>query len=137
MGIIYSLLPPPFLKLEEENIGNFWSSLAFKLSFCNYRIKVFFIYTYHILWPGIKRDKTMTDKLIYMPNDNSHNCFLWKLQFVSRTFNLIKQPTKIQWKSPKLSSQWIRKRYKSLGTSVINSPFSPPFLIITHMNHII
>ena len=44
----------------------------------------------------------------------------------------MKQPFKIQWKSPKLLSQRIRKRYyKTYGTSVINSPMSPPSLHIS------
>ena len=39
------------------------------------------------------------------------------------------QPIKIQWKSLKLLSQRIRKRYyKTLGTSVTKSPMSPPSL---------
>ena len=34
------------------------------------------------------------------------------------------------FKSPKLSRQWIRKRYyKTIRTSVINSPMSPPSLV--------
>ena len=43
----------------------------------------------------------------------------------------LNEPTqiKIQWKSPKLLSQQLRKRFcKTLGTSVINSPMSPPSL---------
>ena len=43
------------------------------------------------------------------------------------TPNLMKQPIRIWMKSLKLLSESIRKRHnKTLGTSVINSPMSPP-----------
>ena len=43
----------------------------------------------------------------------------------------MKQPIKIQKKSPKLLSQLTRKRYnKTLETSVINSQMSPPSLLL-------
>ena len=57
-------------------------------------------------------DKTMADKLIYIPNNDTK-----KLRF---SVNQNSQ------RSPKLLSERIRKHYyKTLGTSVINSPLSP------------
>ena len=46
------------------------------------------------------------------------------------------QPIKIQLKSQKLLSQQIGKRhYKTLGTSVINTPMSPPSLICIRITY--
>ena len=57
---------------------------------------------------------------------SSQNSLLCRLQLVVETFgHSSQQPIKIQWKSPKLLSQRIRKRhYKTLGSSVINSLLS-------------
>ena len=53
-----------------------------------------------------------------------------RLQLMVKSFgHLQNQPIKIQWMSPKLLNQEIRKRNcKTLGTSVINMPLSPFFL---------
>ena len=65
----------------------------------------------------------MTDKLMYFFNDDTQNYSLQFLQtFEHSTWNN-------QSKFPKLLSQWIRNcYYKTLGTSAINSPMSPPSL---------
>ena len=52
------------------------------------------------------------------------------------THSLIKQSIKIKFKSSKLLSQLRRKRHNNLRTSVINSPMSPPSLIISRHNRI-
>ena len=47
------------------------------------------------------------------------------------TLNFMNQPIQIQWNWPKLLSQRIGIcYYKTLGTSVIYSPVSPPFLCV-------
>ena len=74
----------------------------------------------------------MADELMYIPNNDTQNYPYCRLQLVVRTLNLINQQIKIQLKSPKLLSQLIRKRYyKTLGTSVINSPM--PSLLWTRL----
>ncbi len=47
---------------------------------------------------GISRDKTMTDKLMYIPNDDTQNYLFCRLQLVIvGTFrHLLNQPIKIQ-----------------------------------------
>ena len=83
---------------------------------------------------GIERDKTMADKLMYIPNDVTQNYPFCRLQLVidmfgHLTINEIKILIKIQLKSPRLLSQRIRKRYyKTLVTSVIYSPIFPSSL---------
>ena len=70
----------------------------------------------------------MANKKIYIPIDDTQNnpCIIHTIS--SCNVRLYK-PTKIQCKSPKFLSQQIRKTYyKTLGTSVINSPISPPSL---------
>ena len=37
--------------------------------------------------PGIYRDKTMSDKLIYIPNDNTQNYPFFRLQLVVEKLN--------------------------------------------------
>ena len=70
----------------------------------------------------------MADKLIYILNDDTKKTSCraisgWNVW----TLNLMNQP--IQQGSSKLMSQRLRKRhYKTLGTSVINSPMSPSSL---------
>ena len=70
----------------------------------------------------------MAEKMMYIPNDETqnynynYNKWIW-------TLNIMIQQIKIQYKYSKLFSQRIIKRYyKTLGTSVINSPMSPPSL---------
>ncbi len=72
------------------------------------------------------RDKTITDKL--MCKVNKQNYPFCRLQLAVETFGHSNcyQLNKIHQKSPKLLSQRIRKHYyKTLETSVINSPSSP------------
>ena len=69
----------------------------------------------------------MADKLVYIPNDDTQNYHFCILHQEVETFdiNYMNQPITIQWKSPRLLSQRIRKcYYKTLGTSVINIPMS-------------
>ena len=66
----------------------------------------------------------MTDKLMYIPNDDTQNYHFCELQFVVKTFE--RSTNQNSPKSSKLLSQRIRKRYcKTLGTSVINIPLYP------------
>ena len=61
----------------------------------------------------------MTDKLMYIPDDYTQNYPFCILQLVVETFG-----------HPTYSVNNLEKRYyKTLGTSVINSPVSPPSLI--------
>ena len=65
----------------------------------------------------------MADKLMYFPNDYTLNFPLRMLKLVAETFKPTNQNS---FKSPKLLSQQIRKRYyKTLGTSIINRQLSP------------
>ena len=69
---------------------------------------------------------------MYIPNNDTQNYSLYWLQLVVQTFDaqLNEPPIKIQPKSQKLLSQRIRIcYYKTLGTSVIKFPMSPPSLI--------
>ena len=69
----------------------------------------------------------MADKLIYNPNDDTQNYLFFR--FLVEMFGHATKWTKNPQKSPKLLSKRIRKYYdKTLGTSVINSPMSPPSL---------
>ena len=75
----------------------------------------------------------MTDNFMYIPNNYTKYypfCRLNKL--LKRSSTKLNKPTNhIQLKSPKLLSQRIGKRYyKTLRTSLINSPLSPPSLYI-------
>ena len=69
------------------------------------------------------RDRTMTKKLMYIPNDDSQNCPFCRLQLVVETLDtkLNKLTNHNSLKPLKLLSQRIRKYYhKTLGTSVIS-----------------
>ena len=72
----------------------------------------------------------MADKLMYIPNDDTQNYPFCRLQLLVKMFGhstFRTKQSKFNNKSPKLSSQWIRKSYyKTLGTKVINSPMPPP-----------
>ena len=87
---------------------------------------IFFFYICaFVLNAGILRYNTMVGKLVQIPNYDTQNYSLCRLQLVVDT--QLNVPT--NQKSPKLLSQRIRKRYcKTLRTSVINSPMSPPSL---------
>ena len=66
----------------------------------------------------------MSYKLMYAPNDDTQNS---PVDYISSwnvwTFNIYELTNQ---KSPKLLTQRIRKLYyKTLGTSVLNSPMSP------------
>ena len=78
----------------------------------------------------------MADKLMYIPNDDTQNYSLRRLQLMVEMFKHILNESTNQnsVKAAKLVSQRIGKRYcKTLGTSVINSPMSPPSLcLIVH-----
>ena len=78
-------------------------------------------WTFLILWAPLKI--TFYDDYIQKYPIKISDLNIW-------TLNLMNQLIEIQWKSPKLLSQLIRKRYyTNLGTSLINSLISPPFLI--------
>ena len=74
-------------------------------------------------YSGIYRNKTMDNKLMYIPNDDTLNYSFCRLRISGWnvwTQILMNQPIKIQYSS-KLLRQRIRKHYyKNLGTSVIN-----------------
>ena len=71
---------------------------------------------------GTKRDKTMADKLMYTPNTYTQNSIDYNKWFKSLNTKLNELTNQ---NSIKFSSQRIRKRYyKTLDTSVINSPMS-------------
>ena len=76
-----------------------------------------FIITFYAILSGILRDKTMEDKLIYIPNDDKHNypfCWLKLLveKFDSNQYKILKC-------YPRLCG------LKTLGTSVIYNPMIP------------
>ena len=76
----------------------------------------------------------MADKLMYIPNNDTENSLFCTLQLLVKkvlTLNLMNQPINFYKKFPVLLRQRIRKRYQTLGTSVINSPLSPSFQLIT------
>ena len=65
----------------------------------------------------------MTDKLMYIPIDDTQNNSTCKSQLVVETFGHSTQPIRNQSKSPYVMTQRIRKRYhKTLGTIAINNP---------------
>ena len=69
----------------------------------------------------------MSDKLMYIPNDDTKNSFC-TLKLMVETFehSTYKSTNHNSLKSPKMLSQRKRKLYyKTLGTSVINSSLSP------------
>ena len=79
------------------------------------------------------RDKTIADRLMYIPDDDTQNYTFSRFRLVVEKFeHFMNQQIKIRWKSPKLLSQPIRKHYyKTLGTRYqINSPLSPLSLLI-------
>ena len=80
-------------------------------------------------------DKTMAYKLLNIPNDDTQNYPSCRLQFVVGTFGHLTKPTNQNLlKTPKMLSQRLRKDYQNhLGTSVINSPLSPSFLLILQL----
>ena len=66
---------------------------------------------------GSKKDKTMANKFLYIPNDATQNSLLYITLVVENVWTLT------------LLRQRIRKRHhKTLSTFVVNSPMSPPFL---------
>ena len=71
----------------------------------------------------------MANNLMYIPNDDTQNYHICRLQLLVKMFGhstFRTKQSKFNNKSPKLSSQLIRKSYyKTLGTKVINSPMSP------------
>ena len=78
----------------------------------------------------------MADKLIFIPNNDAQNFPLLYLDY-NQWLKYFKyyQPIKIQLKFPNLLSQRMRKHYnKTIGTSVINSPMSPPPSLQFHIS---
>ena len=77
----------------------------------------------------------MAYKLLNIPNDDTQNYPSCRLQFVVGTFGHLTKPTNQNLlKTPKMLSQRLRKDYQNhLGTSVINSPLSPSFLLILQL----
>ena len=70
----------------------------------------------------------MADKLMCIPNNEAQNYSFCRLKLVVETFE------QNSLNSPKLFSKRIRKRYyKTLGTSVIDSPMSPSSLTCMHL----
>ena len=74
---------------------------------------------------GILRDKTIADKLMYIPNDDIQNYPFFRILLVAQ----LNIPTNQNSNSQIVFKQRIKQRYyKTLGTSAINSPISPPGL---------
>ena len=60
----------------------------------------------------VLRDKTMADKLMYIPNDDTNNYPFCRLKLVVETFEYTTESTNQKSpKSSKMLSQWIRKPY--------------------------
>ena len=69
----------------------------------------------------------MADKLLYIPNEDTQNYPFCRLQLVVLTFGHSEMNLSNFYKSPQSFKANERKRYyKTLGTSVINNPLSPP-----------
>ena len=68
----------------------------------------------------------MADIFMYSPNDEKQiTIYLYYIFRLKRLDIYLNEPT--NQNSPQLLSRLIRKRYyKTLGTSLINSPMSPP-----------
>ena len=109
--------PHPTLPLPRNTLKIFFLSISLYLCF--------HLSSNH---PGRERDKTMADKFMYIPNGDTQNYPFSRLQLVVETF--VHSTSMKIYQSPRLLSKRIRKRYhKTLGT-VINSPISPPSLLI-------
>ena len=67
----------------------------------------------------------MDDNLIYIPNDDTQNYSFCKLKLRVETFGHSLNKPKNQANPTKKRKHY----YKTLRTSVINSPMSPPSLI--------
>ena len=83
-----------------------------EICFCcgNFKIKIM---TWWLIKAGILIDKTMDDKLKYLPNHDKQN---YPLKLLVEQFGF------------QLNNQNSTKGYKTLVTSVIYSPMSPPSL---------
>ena len=67
----------------------------------------------------------MADRLMFIPNDDTQNNTVCRLHLVVETFRHSNSR-----KVPKVAKPRKRKPYyNTLGTSVINSPMSPPSLV--------
>ena len=78
-------------------------------------------------------DKTMADKLMYIPNDNTQNYHFCRIKLMVAKFDHSTKLTnqKNSLKSPKMLSLPIRNRYyETLGSSVIISPMSHTSLVV-------
>ena len=67
---------------------------------------IFTQFTFHLSkarLPGIYRDKTMVDKLMYIPNDVTENYPFFRSQLVVKTFGKFNK-SNFNKKSPKLLS---------------------------------
>ena len=68
----------------------------------------------------------MADELMYIPNEDTQNSLFCRLQVLVETFG------QASLKVPKVVKPTNKKTLlKTLGTSVINSPLSPFFLILS------
>ena len=66
----------------------------------------------------------MTNKLMYIPNENKQNYPFYRLKSVVKTLDTqFNEPTNQNSRKVKLTN-----RKTLLETSVINSPMNPPFL---------
>ena len=116
-SLLISTLSPPPLPPPRNTLKIFFLSISLYLCF--------HLSSNH---PGRERDKTMADKFMYIPNGDTQNYPFSRLQLVVETF--VHSTSMKIYQSPRLLSKRIRKRYhKTLGT-VINSPISPPSLLI-------
>ena len=82
--------------------------------------------------PGIKKDKTMADKFIYIPNDDTQNYPFCTLKLVFETFDLIKQANQNSIKVLKVLSQRRKKLLQNFEDSCTGQPIITPLsLLIT------
>ena len=75
--------------------------------------------------PEIKRDKTIADKLLYINYNETQNFPFSRLQLVVK---LLDSTLWVKIQVPKVVEQ-TNNKYKTLGTSAINSPMSPSSLM--------
>ena len=79
-------------------------------------------------------DKTMANKFMYIPDDDTQNYPFFRLQVMVEMFlhsTLLTNESKFN-KSQQIVKP-TRKKYKTLGTGVIKSPMSPPFMFIPNL----
>ena len=127
MGVFLSILAIFFNPLSKLHLYN-----CHKYSFIVIFTPMKFILLYSINSQGSNGIRQWWVNGMFIPNDNTQKYTFFRYKITSWnvcSINFINQPTKIQWKSPKLLSQPIRKGYYTiLGTSVLC--LLPPLLSV-------